>query len=204
MTDRRDKPWDARLAFLLVYPLRDTAVTPNHLTTIRLGFGILAGAGLAHGGYGWSLAGAACFAISNFLDHADGELARISGKMSRFGHFYDLASDACVNVLLFAGIGIGQARAGMGAIAVPMGLLAGIAVAGIFQMRYTIEQSVGKNDARQPNIGVIEAEDVLYLLPLVALAGQLMPFLLLAAIGAPLFAIRVYRDYVGLRSTGRT
>ena len=204
MNDRKDKPWDARLAFLLVYPLRNSAVTPNHLTTVRLGFGVLAGAWLAHGGYEWGIAGACCFAVSNFLDHADGELARITGKTSRFGHNYDLASDAAVNVLLFVGIGIGQMRAGFGTIAVPMGLAAGIAVAAIFHMRNLIEQSIGKHDARQPNIGVIEAEDVLYLLPLVAITTQLMPFLLLATVGAPLFAIRVYREYVTLRRTART
>ncbi|MBA3492587.1 MAG: CDP-alcohol phosphatidyltransferase family protein, partial [Gammaproteobacteria bacterium] len=28
------KPWDARLASLLIRPLRDTPVTPNHLTTV--------------------------------------------------------------------------------------------------------------------------------------------------------------------------
>ena len=45
--------------------------------------------------------------MSNFLDHTDGELARMSGKSSRLGHLYDLASDAAVTILLFMAIGIG-------------------------------------------------------------------------------------------------
>ena len=45
--------------------------------------------------------------LSNFVDHTDGELARISGKSSRIGHFYDLACDALVTVMLFVGMGVG-------------------------------------------------------------------------------------------------
>jgi len=37
------RPWDARLARKLVTPLKNSRVTPNHLTTVRLGVG-LAGA----------------------------------------------------------------------------------------------------------------------------------------------------------------
>ena len=48
--------------------------------------------------------------LSNFLDHTDGELARIGGKSSRIGHIYDLARDAAVTVMLFVAIGIGQRR----------------------------------------------------------------------------------------------
>lgn len=198
-TCANDKPWDARLAARLVAPLRDSWVTPNHLTTLRMLFGMLACLGLATGGYLWSNIGALCFAASNFLDHTDGELARISGKSSRFGHIYDLVADALVNFLLFLGIGIGLRHGVLGAWAVALGLLSGIAVAAIFHMRHEIELVVGKAGARQPHLGALEAEDVLYLLPLVTLAAQLRYFLLLAAIGAPLFALWVLRQYLALR-----
>jgi phosphatidylglycerophosphate synthase len=49
--------------------------------------------------------------VSNFLDHSDGELARVSGKSSRLGHVYDLVSDAAVTVVIFLAIGIGAAGA---------------------------------------------------------------------------------------------
>lgn len=197
MTETR--PLDARLAARLVAPLRDTAVTPNHLTTVRLLFGLLACAGLGIGGAWWSNIGAVCFAVSHFLDHTDGELARITGKSSRFGHIYDLASDVLVNVLLFVGIGIGQRHGDLGDWAIALGLLAGIAVAAIFHMRHEIELAVGKEEARQPNVGIFEAEDILYVLPLIALAGKLHIFLLLSAVGAPLFALWVLREYLALK-----
>src|SRR6202050_2804104 len=88
------RPWDARLARRLVAPLKDSWVTPNHLTTVRLGVGLAAAAAFLPGTYGWSNIAALLLILSNFLDHTDGELARISGRSSRIGHLYDLASDA--------------------------------------------------------------------------------------------------------------
>ena len=83
-------PWDARLARHLVWPLRHGPVTPNHLTTVRLGVGVAAAGAFMQGGYAWMNLGALLLVISNFLDHTDGELARMSGKTSRLGHWYDL------------------------------------------------------------------------------------------------------------------
>ena len=96
------KPWDARLAAQLVTPLRDSAVTPNHFTSVRLLSGLGGCLLFAVGDHPNLAAGLVVF--SNFIDHADGELARISGKSSRFGHFYDLAADAAVTIALFVGI----------------------------------------------------------------------------------------------------
>ena len=202
METNETKPWDARLAYRLVWGLRDTGVTPNHLTTLRLVFGVLAFGGLASGTWLWMNVGALCFVVSHFLDHTDGELARIKGASSPFGHYYDLAADSLCTVLLFVGIGIGASAKWIGASAIPMGCIAGIAVAAIFHMRHQIELQVGKADARQPHVGFMEAEDVLYLLPLITFFGKVIPFLMLAAIGAPLFAAWVFRDYYALRKLG--
>src|SRR5271155_6022618 len=103
------RPWDARLARRLVTPLKDSWVTPNHLTTVRLIVGLAAAAAFTPGTYGWSNVAALLLILSNFLDHTDGELARMSGKSSRIGHLYDLASDAAVTILLFIAIGVGVA-----------------------------------------------------------------------------------------------
>ncbi len=190
-----EKPWDARLAYCLIYPLRNSGVKPNHLTGLRLVFGILAAAALATGDYFWANAGAVCFVISNFLDHTDGELARLTGSMTTRGHYFDLACDALVNILLFVGIGIGLARGPLGFWALPMGLASGIAVAGIFHMRNRIEQNIGKQGARQPHYLGFEAEDVLYLLPVITWMNWLVPFLVLASIGAPAYALRVWFEF---------
>lgn len=190
------KPWDARIAFWLVRPLQDSSITPNHLTTVRLVVGLAAAAAFATGR--WPNLGALLFALSNLLDHTDGELARLTGKTSRMGHVYDLASDACVHILLFVSIGFGLFFTGAGAWTLPSGLAAGLAVTAIFHMRERIEKQHGKTAARQPRIAGFELEDVLYLLPVVTLFDSLKPFLIAAAIGAPIAALIVGRQFVRL------
>jgi phosphatidylglycerophosphate synthase len=195
------RPWDARLGRRLVTPLKDSWVTPNHLTTVRLLVGLAGALAFTPGTWGWTNLAALLVIVSNFLDHTDGELARISGKTSRIGHLYDLASDALVTILLFCCIGIGVAAGGTrslpgGVPAALMGTVAGAAVALIFYLRMRIEAVLGKAATRQGSMAGFETEDILYLLPLVTLFGGLTPFLLAASVGAPLFALLVIVDFV--------
>jgi len=192
------KPFDARLAAALVRPLATTWVTPNHLTTLRLIAGLSAVAAFAAGSYLWINVGAGLFVLSNFLDHTDGELARTSGKSSRFGHAYDLACDALIHVFLFIGIGYGLRHDSLGGWAVPMGALAGVAVSLIFSLRIDIESHLGKAATKQPEFGGFEVEDVFYLMPLVTLGNGLQTFLIAAVIGAPIYAAWVIWEYFRL------
>lgn len=190
------KPWDARLAAWLVEPLRDSWIGPNHLTTLRLLVGATSATLFAAGEH-QNLA-AAIMVLSNFLDHCDGELARISGKATRLGHYYDLASDAAVTVALFVCMGVGLV-ASFDLSAEWMGLVAGVAVAGIFQLRNVMENEYGKAATKQPQFSGFDAEDILYLLPLVTWANGLESFLLAAAIGAPIALSVVAGQYFALR-----
>ena len=191
------RPWDARLARRLVAPLIGTWVRPNHLTTFRLLVGLAAAAAFLPGSYGWSNIAALLLVLSNFLDHADGELARMSGKTSRIGHIYDLTSDAAVTILVFIAIGVGAVKPGIDLSGPPpaLGLLAGSAIALIFYLRMRIEELLGKSATRQASLRGFETEDVLYLFPLATLSNALVPMLLAAAIGAPLYAMWVVFEY---------
>jgi archaetidylinositol phosphate synthase len=187
------KPYDARLAAWLVRPLIGTRITPNQLTLVRFLVGA-AGALMFALGERPNVA-ALLIVLSNFLDHTDGELARMSGKSSRFGHYFDLASDALVTVGMFVGMGIGLVGQ-LGSSAAWMGCSAGLAVAGIFHLRNVIENRHGKTATKQPRFGGFEAEDVLYLIPLVTFADALDGFLRAAAIGAPLALLIVAIQYM--------
>jgi archaetidylinositol phosphate synthase len=190
-----------------VTPLVDTFVTPNQLTTLRLLIGLAGALCLARGGFAWTNAGALLIVLSNFVDHTDGELARISGKSSRIGHFYDLACDSVVTVLLFVGMGLGIGVDHQAERIVPgvvLGSLAGVAVAVIFFLRMRIEDMEGKAGTRQASVAGFETEDALYLLPLVTLTGIVTPFVVAASIGAPLFALGGIVDFRrALRRTAR-
>src|ERR1700729_931885 len=156
------RPWDARLGRRLVAPLKDSWVTPNHLTAVRLVVGLAGALAFTPGTWGWTNLAALLVILSNFLDHTDGELARISGKSSRIGHLYDLASDALVTILLFCCIGIGVAVT-TAARAMPfgvppalMGTVVGAAVALIFYLRMRIEALLGKAGTRQGSLAGFE------------------------------------------------
>ncbi len=195
VNQQSNKPWDARLASALVCPfLGSRWAHPNHFTTLRLMVGMAGAAAFATGA--WPNLGAALVVLSNFLDHTDGEFARMSGKTSRFGHYYDLASDALVTVSLFAGIGIGLAQDDDSLFEMMLGTLAGGAITLIFHLRNQMESAHGKVATRQPRWGGFEAEDVLYLMPVVTLLGGLHWFLYAAAIGAPLAAMAVAFSYL--------
>jgi phosphatidylglycerophosphate synthase len=192
------RPWDARLARWLVGPLQDSWVTPNHLTSVRLAAGLAAAACFTPGTYLWSNLGAVFLVLSNFLDHTDGELARMSGKTSRVGHLYDLLSDALVTILLFIAISVGVGATSRTAFEVPvtvMGAVAGTAIALIFYLRMRIEDLAGKTATRQASLGGFETEDILYLMPLATLCNALEPLLLAAAVCAPAYASWVVREY---------
>jgi phosphatidylglycerophosphate synthase len=193
------RPWDARLARWLVMPLRDTAVVPNHLTTIRLITGLIGVWLLAIGRFN---TGAAMVTLSNFLDHTDGELARMTGKGSRFGHLYDIYSDGLITCGMFVGLGLGVATTSADRAAIALGVIAGVAVAAIFQLRFVMEERGGKAATKQATFAGFEVEDVLYLFPLVTIFGIEATFLRIAAIGASIALVIVGMLFIRSRRVG--
>jgi archaetidylinositol phosphate synthase len=191
------RPWDARLARWLVAPLRDSWVAPNHLTTVRLLVGLASAAAFIPGSYGWSNAAALLLVLSNFLDHTDGELARITGKSSRLGHLYDLGSDAVVTIAVFVAIGLGieDPPGKILDISTLDGAIAGGAVALIFFLRMRIEEMAGKSATRQGSLAGFETEDALYLFPLITLFHGLETMLVAASVVAPLYAAWTVVEY---------
>jgi archaetidylinositol phosphate synthase len=196
-------PWDQRLARLLMRPLVATRVTPNQVTTLSLAIGLLAAWLYAAGGAAAHLGGA-CFMLAFLLDHADGELARMTGRTSTFGHYYDLAAGGAVLIALFVGIGVGLQGAAPGPWPLGLGIAAGLATAVIFALRLELERRAGKDATRQPNLLGCEIEDVMYLVGPVTWLGLLEPLLVLAGFGAPLFALFVLWQGRGVLLEQRT
>ena len=65
------------------------------------------------------VAAALLLQLKTVLDNADGQLARLSGRVTAFGRYLDSESDLLVNAALFAALGlsIGPARAALGFVA---------------------------------------------------------------------------------------
>lgn len=182
------KPWDARIARAAVRPFVETSLHPNHITTIGLCVGLASAYAYARGG-GWADLGGLLFLLAGVIDHADGELARMSGKTSDFGHTYDRIVDLVVKTSLFTGMGFGLRSGPLGDWAIAMGLVSGAALVAIFTIRGSLAKRIGKEAYAQPSYAGFELEDILYLIAPVTWLGGLEGFFSLAVVGIPAFAL---------------
>jgi archaetidylinositol phosphate synthase len=181
--------WSHRAARILVAPLRDTWVAPNHLTTLRLATGLGACAGLATGQFYWEAWAGVLWVISTLLDYADGELARMTGKTSAAGHIYDYTTDVVCNALFFVAVGYGQHAGLLGWWAVPMGSLAGCSIVTSSILAEVIENRDASGAKLVPSAGGFDLEHIMYLFAPAAWLGLLLPLLIGAAVGAPIAAL---------------
>lgn len=188
-------PWDIRLARLLIRPLKHTRVSPNHLTTLGLIAGLAAAALYASSNSTAADWGAVLFILAILLDHADGELARLVGETSWFGHCYDQFAGAVTYIALFIGIGVGLSGSSLAGWAVPLGVAAGVGISAIFALRFEMERQQGKELTKQPGFAGFEIEDIMYLVGPITWLNGLQSFLIAAGIGAPLFALWVLWQY---------
>ncbi len=181
--------WTHRLALVYVRPLARTRVTPNHLTTLRLLTGLLASAALAVGDPVWSIWGGNLWVISVQLDAADGELARLTGKTSNWGHQYDFLSDLVVLAAFFIGAGIGLRESALGYWSIPMGVVAGVSAAACTGMAEIFAKQTDGEEKIYPSRWGFDFDDIMLLFAPVVWLGWLMYFVAAASVGAPVFAL---------------
>ena len=183
-------PYDQRIARTLVRPLAGTPITANHITAISLLLALAAAALFALGDPAAANWGAGLFVLARFLDHFDGELARLTGKTSRLGYYFDYVAGGASYVALFAGIGIGLSGGALGGWALLIGTAgAASALIGLFlnlgldrQLQLADGEAVG-----YPGFAGFELEDGIYLIAPVTWLGWLEPFFVAAGIGAAIY-----------------
>jgi len=183
--------FDQKLANAIVKVLARTPVTPNMVTTFGLATGVAAAYFFATGDDVLRHWAALIFMWAVFNDHLDGQLARATGRTSKFGHYYDHFAVAVTYVGMFVGAGIGFAASWLGPWAPVLGIAAGLSVTAIFATRMTVEARTGGSEVRQNAYWGFEVEDTLYIVGPVTWLGLLEPFLVAAGVGAPLFLIWV-------------
>src|SRR5581483_5633652 len=100
MINKEMQAWGRRLANALVAPLAASRVSPNMLTVLGLCLSLFTGWIIA---LGYISIGGLLLLCAGIFDMFDGALARVSGKMSVFGAFFDSTLDRIAE----AGIGLG-------------------------------------------------------------------------------------------------
>jgi len=92
------------LGGLIVRAVKDTSITPNALTYMAFVATVVAAACFCIEGRPFVVAGALIQLIANFLDSADGMLARAKSLTTRFGATLDLMFDRIGDLLLYGSL----------------------------------------------------------------------------------------------------
>jgi phosphatidylglycerophosphate synthase len=195
-------PWDQRLARVLVRPLVGTPIRPNHITTLSLALALGAGALYGTGEAVAANWAAALFVLARFLDHADGELARLTSRASRFGHHYDFAVGGLSSAALFMGIGVGLRQGIVGEWSLAAGIAAGSCALIAMALGLGVEaRQSPRPGTYYPAFGGFELEDGIYLVAPLTWLGALLPFFVLAATGQVVFCLWMLHKFVRARRT---
>lgn len=96
-----------RIIDAIVRWLASGHINPNLLTVI--GVGINVGCGLLFG-LGWFFAAGILLLVANLFDMLDGQVARLSGRVTRFGGFLDSSLDRLSDMVVFVGLMVFYAR----------------------------------------------------------------------------------------------
>jgi len=182
VTTSKTLPWDQRLARLLVRPFKNTPLHPNHLTTLTLILGQCAA---------WTFAfaiemawlAALLYMLAVFSDHMDGELARMTGKTSSFGHHFDYIVGGINYTTLFIGIGLGLQDSALGIWAIILGFSAGLSNPFILYMRMAMESRYGGQAVEHPGYAGFEIEDFIYLIGPITWCAGIVYFFIPYALG---------------------
>ena len=144
----------------LMRPLVGTSVTPNHITTLRAMTGAIACLGFAWGSREAQIWGGVIWVVSALLDRADGELARLSGRISATGHLYDWVCDLAVNAAMFVAIGVGLRDGYVGFWSIPLGFLCGVCLALCLYWCEVLEERVAPGTVVLGGAGGFDPDDL--------------------------------------------
>ena len=188
----KNPPYDQRIARVLVRPLARLGVTPNQVTAVSLVLALGAGGLFAVGDAPAIHWAAGLFVLARFLDHFDGELARLTGKTTRFGYYFDYAVGGLAHAALFAGIGWGLAGGPLGGWALALGLAGCASALRAMGLNLDLDRQLGLGECEAVGYSGwagFELEDGIYLLAPVTWLGWLEPFFIAAGIGAGVYLL---------------
>jgi 1L-myo-inositol 1-phosphate cytidylyltransferase / CDP-L-myo-inositol myo-inositolphosphotransferase len=190
--------FERKISLAVSRRLAGTSVTPNAMTLVSVVVGLVGAVFFLSQTALKQTVGALLFLLHSILDGCDGELARLKLQESRFGGILDFWGDNLVHAAVFAAIALGWS----GAVGAGWPLLLGAsAVAGTFAsagfvyaktMRAPKDgplfTSVAETESAASRIAdVLSRRDFIYLVLALALFGKANWFLVLSAVGAPVF-----------------
>ena len=98
---------ERRISLAVTRRLADTRITPNVMTVVSVGIGLLGAPFFLSQASALQTIGAVLFLAHSVLDGCDGEIARLKFLESRAGAMLDFWGDNLVHVAVFACMGVG-------------------------------------------------------------------------------------------------
>jgi phosphatidylglycerophosphate synthase len=197
---------ERKISLAVTRTLVDTRITPNAMTLISAGIGLVGAFFFAPPQRSYHVLGAVLFWLHSVLDGCDGELARLKFAESRWGGLLDFWGDNVVHSAVFSAIAAriyverpGTTPLGLAALAVG-GTLLSASLVYCTTMRHKISGGplftsvVGASspDSKIPSpaekiVDQLARRDFIYLVVALALLGKVNWFLWMGAVGAPLY-----------------
>jgi len=174
---------ERRVSLALTRRLVATRITPNVMTLVSLAVGLAGAPFFLSSRPLYQVIGGLLFLTHSVLDGCDGELARLKFLESPMGARLDFWGDNLVHVAVWSGMAIGWSLATGAAWPLLVGVLA---VAGTAASALLV--------SRQGDYGLAEAvanRDFIYVVVLLACFGRAHWFLVLVALGTPIFMLLV-------------
>ena len=180
--------------------LAPTAITPNQITLLSISIGLFGALFFLCSQWVCQTIGAFLFLAHSILDGCDGELARLRFQETRFGGIIDYWGDNVVHIAVFGCMAIGWTLS-VGALwPLLLGVAAALGNLGSAWFVYwrvmrskkddgplftSVVAAPGQSLARL--LDAASRRDFIYLVVILALLGKSNWFLVLAAVGAPVF-----------------
>lgn len=181
---------ERRISLSITRRLVGTSITPNAMTLVSLAMGLFGAPFFLSSDPLLQVAGGLLFLTHSILDGCDGELARLKFLESPIGARLDFWGDNLVHVAVWTSMAIGWSlEVGSrwplvaGALAV-----AGTALSAVLVSR---RSSTAPTDATARLADAVANRDFIYLVLLLACFGKAHWFLVLVALGTPIFMLLV-------------
>lgn len=191
--------FDRAISLAVSRRLAGTRITPNQMTLIAVGIGLVAAPFFLSSRPPVQLAGGILFLLHSILDGCDGELARLKFQESRSGGVLDFWGDNVVHMGIFAAMAAGLARStGQGwPLACGASAVLGTAVSAwvVYQRTMTgpkdgplfTSVATRRETAISRIADALSRRDFIYLVLIMSVFGKADWFIVLAAVAVPAF-----------------
>jgi phosphatidylglycerophosphate synthase len=183
--------FERKISLAITRRLAVTRVTPDLMTLVSVGIGLLGAQFFLSASPVYQLVGALLFLTHSILDGCDGELARLKFMESPHGAILDFWGDNVVHVGVFACMAVGLSFAQEATWPLALGALTVIATLGAAacQSRDIMRDTAVGGDAMwiARCAEAFSHRDFIYLVIALSAIGKGHWFLILASIGTPIF-----------------